>query len=290
MVTLRNTLFISFTIIVLIIFYAPLRDLIAMSLQYNELYSHIILIPLISGYFVYMRRKSIFTDMNYACLPGITLITIGAILYLLGKSQGIKLNQNDYLSLMTFSAVITLIGGFVFFYGSQAVRVAAFPLLFIFFMVPIPSLVLEKVILALQRGSADVSYSLFKLTGIPLVREGSIFYLPGISIEVAEQCSGIRSSIAFFITGILAGHLFLTRGWRKIILLSSIIPITIIKNGVRIVTLSLLALYVDDTILKSSLHMKGGILFFLIALIPFVTLLWLLRQSEKKGIHSETNS
>lgn len=103
----RNIFFLFFNSLIIVVFYAPLRDLITMSLQYNELYSHIILIPLVSGYFVYMRRENIFSGVNYSYLPGITLITIGAILYLIGKSQGIKLNQNDYLFLMTFSAVIT---------------------------------------------------------------------------------------------------------------------------------------------------------------------------------------
>jgi len=173
----------------------------------------------------------------------------------------------------------------MFFYGIHAFRTAAFPLIFLVFIIPIPSLVLEKIILLLQRGSTEVAYGLFKLTGTPMVRDGSIFYLPGISIEVAEQCSGIRSSIALFITGVLAGQLFLKTGWRKIILLLSVFPLAIIKNGIRIVTLSLFALYVDESILNSPLHRKGGVLFFIVILIPFTTILWLLRKSEKRIKH-----
>jgi hypothetical protein len=103
----RNIFFLFFNSSIIVVFYAPLRDLITMSLQYNELYSHIILIPLISGYFVYKRRKTSLSGTNYSYISGISLIVIGAILFLVGKNQEIKLNQKDYLSLMTFSAVIT---------------------------------------------------------------------------------------------------------------------------------------------------------------------------------------
>ena len=122
---------------------------------------------------------------------------------------------------------------------------------------------MDKIIFLLQSASAEVSYVYFKLIGIPIYREGFVFHLPGVSVEVAKECSGIRSSIALFITSILAGHLFLKTGWKKGILAVSIIPIAILKNGVRIVTLSLLGAYVDISFLTDSLlHKKGGILLF----------------------------
>ncbi|MFX0201128.1 MAG: exosortase/archaeosortase family protein, partial [Candidatus Hodarchaeota archaeon] len=243
--TFKNTIFLSFTILTLVLFYTPLKNLMSLSLHYNELYSHMILIPFVSGYFLYTRRKTIFSDTNYSYISGITLMVIGVVFFLIGKSQGVKLDQNDYLSLMTFSTVTTWIGGFVFFFGMQAAREAAFPLLFLLFLIPIPSVVLEKVILLLQLGSTEASYGIFKLTGVLFVREGPVFHLPGLSVEVAEQCSGIRSSLALFITSIIAGQLFLKTGWKKIVLSLSIFPITIFKNGLRVVTLSLLGVYVD---------------------------------------------
>jgi exosortase len=278
----RNILFLFFNIITIIIFYAPMRDLIVLSLR-NEYYSHIILIPLISGYFMYLRRKIIFSDINYSYTPGSILIIIGSILYLTGKTQGIELDQNDYLSLMTFSNLIFWMGGFVLFFGIRAFRIGAFPLLFLIFLVPIPSLIMEKIIILLQIGSAEATYVFFKLTGISFLREGFVFHLPGFSVEVAKECSGIRSSIALFIMGLILSNLFLQTGWRRIILILSIFPLAIIKNGIRIVTLSLLALYIDESfITNSKLHREGGIIFFLIALTLLVPILWLLRKSEKR--------
>ena len=94
----------------------------------SELYSHIILIPIVSGYFIYLKRRIIFSDLEYSYKSGITVITIGMILYFIGTEQVIKLNQNDYLALMIFSALTLLIGGVVLFYGLKSFRFAVFPL------------------------------------------------------------------------------------------------------------------------------------------------------------------
>jgi exosortase len=204
------------------------------------------------------------------------------VLYSIGLSQESSLTQNDSLSLIVFSAVTFWIGGFVFFYGLESFRIATFPLLFLFFLTPIPDVAVEKIILLLQMGSAEVAYGFFKLTGVRVLREGFTFNLSGINIEVAKQCSGIRSTIALFLTSIIAGQLFLQTGWRKIVLAMAIFPITIFKNGLRIVTLSLLGVYIDQRILFSELHKSGGIPFFVVALALLVAFLWVLRKSENR--------
>jgi exosortase len=277
----RNILFLAFSIILSAFYYEPLKELMTISMR-NELYSHIILIPLVSGYFLFLKRKSLWVDANYSYFWGLTLILGGLGVYFLAIDQGMRLNRNDHLSLVIFSAVSLWIGGFVFLYGLKPFRANLFPLLFLFFLVPIPTLIVESVILVLQIGSTEASYAFFKLTGVPLLREGFSFHLSGISVEVAKQCSGIRSTIALFITGLIAGHIFLNTGWKKLVLILSIFPITVVKNGLRIVSLSLLGNYVDVRILDSELHKSGGIPFFIVALALLAPVLWALRKSEKK--------
>ena len=94
---------------------------------------------------------------------------------------------------------------------------------------------------------------------------------------------GIRSSIALFITSLLAAHLFLHTGWKKLVLILAAFPISMFKNAVRIVTLSLLAARVDQRIVTSSLHEEGGIPFFLLALAMLAPILLMLRRSEKEA-------
>jgi exosortase len=282
-ITTRNMLFLFFNIAAIMLFYAPLRKLFSLSLH-NANYSHIILIPFISAYLMLWRRKAIFADIHYSYAAGIILIIAGGILFLIEKTQGLRLEENDSLSLMIFAYVIFWMGGFVLFYGLKVFRAGIFPTLFLLLLIPIPDFILEKLIVLLQIGSTELTSIYFKLIGIPFLREGFVFHLPGISIEVAKACSGIRSSTALFIMGIILGYMFLQTGWRRTLLLLCVLPLAIIKNGIRILTLSLLAVYVDTSfITNSSLHHDGGIVFFLIALALLVPILWLLRKSEKKA-------
>jgi len=240
-------------------------------------------VPFISAYFVFVKRKEIYSEADYSFKAGTILLMIGILLFGVGeKSWGVS--ASDSLSLQTISALIFWIGGFILFYGVKSFKIASFPLLFLIFMVPIPDKALDTIIFLLTSGSAEAAHGFFKLTGVPVLRDGFFFQLPSLRIEVAKQCSGINSSIALFVTSIVAGELFLQTGWKKVVLALCIFPIAILKNGMRIVTLSLLGAYVNPRILSGNLHESGGIPFFIVALVMLAPILWMLRRSEKKGI------
>jgi exosortase len=276
----RNLFFIAFSLATLFIFCTPIREIVRLAL-YERLYAHMMLVPFVSGYFLFLKRKQIYSKMDYSLKAGILLSLIGILLFWFEERSGLA----SSLSLAALSALIFWIGGFVLIYGVRAFKVAAFPLLFLLFMVPIPGRALGTIIYLLTWGSAEAAYGYFKVTGVPILREGFTFILPTLTIEVAEQCSGINSSIALFVSSIVAAQLFLRTGWKKIVLVLSIFPITILKNGLRIVTLSLLGAYVDPRILSGDLHRKGGIPFFIVALAMLAPILWLLRRSEKKSVN-----
>src|SRR5262249_49767303 len=139
-------------------------------------------------------------------------------------------------------------------------------------------------IVLLQKGSAEVTYVIFDLLGVPVYREGFFFALPGLAIEVAEECSGIRSSLALLITGVLASHLLLRRAWSRAVFMAGIVPIAIVKNAVRIVVLSLLAIHVDKGFITgSALHQRGGIPLFFVTLLMVGGVVWLLQRLEARG-------
>ena len=277
----RNLSFILFVILCIVVFRVPLSTLVSLSFQQVH-YSHIILIPLVSAYLIYLDRKKVFANTQYSVGLGTALLLVALASLWLDKKISSLLSQNDYLSVTMFSMVVVWMAGFVFCYGKHAFRAAAFPLFFLFLMVPIPDFLLGKIIRLLQTGSAEVAYFLFNLVGVPVFREGLLFSLPGINIEIAKECSGIRSSLALFITSLIAGHCFLRSAWSKACLTSSILPLLVIKNAIRIVTISLLAIYVDRGFLTGSLHQTGGILFFSLAIVILVPVVKLLRQSESK--------
>jgi exosortase len=153
-------------------------------------------------------------------------------------------------------------------------------LLFLVFAIPIPEPLLSKIIFLLQKGSSDVAEVFFRLGGVPYLRQGFVFELPGVAIRVAEECSGIRSTLALLITTVLAGHLFLRSPWKKLLLCLAVVPLAILKNGLRIMALSTLAIYVDPDFLYGDLHKHGGIVFFLVVLVPLALLLKWLQRGE----------
>ncbi|MBU1712265.1 MAG: exosortase [Proteobacteria bacterium] len=282
----RNLLFGGFIIAASLMIYAPLKELLDTASN-REYYSHILLIPFVSVYLIYLKRKEIYLDKVYSFGVGAAVVLIGIILYVSGQTMGTGLNQNDFTSLITFSALVLLLGAFISAYGIRAFREALFPLLFLGFMIPIPSSLMDWIIHLLQVGSTEFTNILLTATGVPFFRNGFVFDMAGISVEVAKQCSGIRSSLALLITALLAGHLFLNTGWKKVILALSIFPIAMFKNGIRIVTLTLLGTYVDPRILQSSLHREGGIPFFIVALLLLAPVLYFLRKTEGQGFRGK---
>jgi exosortase len=139
----------------------------------------------------------------------------------------------------------------------------------------------ELVTTWLAARSADVTYAALLLLGVPVVREGAVFLLPnGVAIEIAQECSGIRSSMVLLGVGVVAGQMFLRSWWTRAALLALIVPLAIIKNGIRIVTLSLLAVYVDPGFLDGWLHHQGGSVFFAVTLVLLGGILLGLRRCD----------
>jgi len=174
--------------------------------------------------------------------------------------------------------VLSWIATFIVFYGTGPLRAAAFPLLFLFLMSPLPGVVMEAAVSLLQKGSAETCYVLFRLIQLPVLRHGFQFSLPGVDIEVAKQCSGIHSALSLFISGLLAQHFLLRDVWKKACFTLCIIPIAIFKNGVRIVTITWLGIRVNPDFLHGSLHRRGGLPFSFLALALMALLLWVLRR------------
>jgi len=247
----------------------------------NETFSQIPLIPVVSVYLVYVNRKTIFSEISYGWKLGLGLIIPGIFSLGAGEFNLLSLRSTNQVVLVVLGMVLIWMGMFAVFFGTRAFRIATFPLLFLLFTIPIPEPALSNFIVFLQKGSANLAEMFFGLARVPYFRQGFIFELPKVTIRVAEECSGIRSTLALLITTVLASHLFLRSNWKRLLLVLLVVPVAIFKNGLRIATLSILAIYVNPGFLQGNLHHRGGIVFFVIALLPMALLLLWLERSEK---------
>lgn len=273
--------FVFLLVVILLWFRALLLDVLEISLNSANAqhYSHISLIPFLSLYFIYLKRTDILAKLSWSIGPGLAVIFAGGIVH---SFAGLPTNNEmDGFALYILAMVLMLWGSFIFCYGVQSTRAASFALGLLLLLIPIPSYVLNGIVGFLQRASAEASSILFSLLDIPVHRQQFTFALSNFTIEVAEECSGIRSALALLITSLIAGQLFLRSFLGKTALILIVVPLAIVKNAFRIVGLALLANYVDPRfITDSALHRNGGIPIFLLALIILFALAWLLRKLE----------
>jgi exosortase C (VPDSG-CTERM-specific) len=137
----------------------------------------------------------------------------------------------------------------------------------------------------LQHGSAAAAQLFFTLAGTPFLRNGLTFQLPGITIQVAPECSGIQSSMVLLITGLVASYLFLRKPRNQILLILLMIPLGLLRNGFRVFTIGELCVHIGPQMIDSPIHHRGGPVFFALSLIPLFILLIALQKSERsRGI------
>jgi len=241
-------------------------------------------VPFVSAYLLYLRRDQLPKKYVVNLVPGIVLLAcgLGILLFTSWLNFIVRaLVENDRLALLTLSFLCCLAAGGFFFFGRNWMRAAAFPLAYLIFMVPMPDAMVNTLETASKYASAEVANVLFHLAGTPFLRAGLVFQLPNITIEVAQECSGIRSSWVLLMTSILAANLFLKSSWRRLVLIALVIPLGILRNGFRILVIGLLCVNAGPQMIRSPIHTRGGPVFFVLSLVPFLLLLWWLRKGER---------
>jgi exosortase len=186
------------------------------------------------------------------------------------------------LALNMLALVAWWIGGFIFCFGTRAFRSALFPLCFLLWIVPIPQFWLDPIIRLLQEGSVKSAHLLLAATGAPVAEDGTQLTIPGLTIEVARECSSIRSSLMLVVTSMVLAQMLLRSAWQKTLVIAFAIPLSVAKNGLRIFVLAMLATRVDRSYLTGRLHHQGGIIYFLIALAVIFLLIWVARRGEER--------
>ena len=247
----------------------------------NEQYSHVLLVLPVSVSLALLEVRWKGIRPRFAPLPGLALTAAGLVLWAAGQMQIERARESALLVSIT-GLVACWIGLVMLLYGTYAVRQLLFPLLFLFLIVPIPQLLVDKCISALQIASSDVTYWLFRWTGVPVLKHGLILSLPTLEIEIAKQCSGIRSALMLFLSTLILGHLYLRSHWTRALFVLATIPFAIAKNAIRIFTLSMLAMNVDRSFLEGRLHHNGGIVFFILTFAGMVILLKGLQKAEQR--------
>jgi exosortase len=254
----------------------------------NDEYTQILLIIPISLAFIYMDREAVRKIARQGGAFGAVLLTAAALVAGASLLFMSRLTSDIRLALDIFALVTWWIGSFVFCFGTSVSKRLMFALGFLYWLVPLPAIILNQIIGYLQQGSAVASRVLFESAGIPLTQDGLQLTIPGLTVQIAKECSSIRSSLMLVVTTMVLAYLLLRSPWRRLLVIAISLPLSIAKNGLRIFTIAMLGTRVDPGYLNGRFHHQGGIVFFAISLLIIFLILWVLQRGEKPTIESRS--
>jgi exosortase C (VPDSG-CTERM-specific) len=251
----------------------------------NDLYSYVLLVPLVSGYIFWSGGSRLGVGSAARCVRMAGLMGFGGALSLgfafWVRAGGRAGETQDFFSVVILAFVFLAAAVVAGCSDAATLRRAAFPLGFLVFFAPFPTQVERVFEDFLQHGSAPPAAWLFSLAGTPYFKQEMVFQLPGITIQIAPECSGIRSTIVLFMTSLLAGYLFLRSPWKRGLLVAFVLPLALVRNGFRIFTIGELCVHIGPHMIDSDIHHKGGAIFFALSLLPFFLVLYFLARSDR---------
>ena len=250
----------------------------------SEAHTHILLIVPLSCALIYLNKDATKAHYKSSLVVGIPILAAALLLAAIAAWQ--SGSEGTRLSLSILALVFWWMGSVMLCFGLQTFRSFLFPLCFLLLAVPLPESVLNRIVEFLQYQSAVAARVLFRAVGVPATQDGIMLSIPTLDIEVARECSSIRSSMMLVMTTMVLAHLFLRSWWRQLLLVLVTIPLSVMKNGLRIFTIAELGTRIDRGFLNGKLHHQGGILFFGVAVVGVIGLLWILRRTESQRLLS----
>jgi exosortase len=243
-------------------------------------WGHTLIVPAISGYFVYARRAELLAAPAKACWIGAPIVVVGVALYVATTfgPPSFVLHHNA----RGISIGITLIGTVLMLLGWRMTKILMFPILYwVAFGQSISERLLQKVTEDMQDWSAVGAHVMLAISGVDVERSGNVLtvFVNGVpnQLNVAEACSGMRMLVAFIALGVLIAYTGLPRFWQRAVLVLAGFPVALGVNVLRVFTLGILSLY-DANFAAGDFHSFIGLVWLLPALVLYLGVMWFLRN------------
>ena len=267
----RRRAAIEFALLVLAgtVVFAPILRYMVRHWQTVPDYSHGFLIVPLAAYFAWERRGPLRRAPIRGSWWGVVPLVLGLAALTIGR-------LGTELTSMRSAYVLLLIGLVVLVLGWRAFRIVAFPLLFLFLMVPLPQSLVNIVAFPLQLQAADWAVQLLYYLHVPALREGNIIHLPQTPLFVAEACSGLRSLMALLTLGIVFAYFFRKSLLERLLIVLSTIPLAILVNAGRVALTGILTYRFGPTAAEGVIHETQGLFTFGAAFLLLLGEAWLL--------------
>jgi len=250
-------------VVVISVTYAPVLGGLVKDWIHDPNYNHGLLIPLISGYLIWKSRGRFRSGKMTPSAYGLAGLLVAVVMLVVGTAGAEVFTQR--LSLILLLSFLLL-----FLYGRESFRVAAFPLAFLFFAIPLPYVIYYSLTSPMQAWAAKCAVFGLKSVGVQAINQGNIIHLPEGSLEVAEACSGIRSLYAFLALGALVAHAAAISVWGRLAVFSMTIPLAVAGNAIRVWGSGLGVYLFGPDFAKGTVHELFGLMVFSVSLCVFV--------------------
>jgi exosortase B len=225
----------------------------------DEMHGPIVL--LVALWASWTMRKSLIEATRQGSVVGWPFLILGLLLYFVGRSL-------DIMVLEVGSQLLVVGGCLLLFGGWKAVRIAAFPLAFLLFLVPLPGNFVDSMTGALKQVVSSVAENLLYWAGYPIARSGVMLSIGPYQLLVADACSGLKSMFSLSAMGFLYVYLkghkdFLRNGF----LIASLLPIAFVANVLRVIILILVTFHFGDEAGQGFVHDAAGVVLFIAAIL-----------------------
>jgi EpsI family protein len=201
---------------------------------YDEDMGHGFLVPIAAGWIAWQQRQRL--SMARPSAWGLALVLAGVALQLVG-AVGAGLFVESLGLVCALAGLLVAAGGFSW------LRVLAFPLFLLVFMLPKLQFVYNQVTLPLQLLASQIAAGLARLAGTSVLREGNVLRVAGHAIAVEEACNGIRYLLSLAFVALLWGHMAGLRGWRRALMGVCALPLAVVVNALRVAAIAVMCRY-----------------------------------------------
>jgi exosortase len=234
--------------------------------------SHGAFVPLLAGYIVWQRRARLLAVQPVHSLFGLFLMALGAVLLCIGPPS-----LDTFAALTRSAFMLSLVGTILYLRGFATLRMLFYPLALLLLMFPVPGFILSALTFPLQIVASKLAEHILELLGYSVLREGNILMLPGLTLNIAEACNGLRSLLALTFLGQAYTYMFDTRVWMRFVMAVLIIPIGVFANSIRIVA-SAVAGSINPEWAHGTFHESTGWIVFVVAFICILCAHWAINQ------------
>ncbi len=238
--------------------------------------SHGLLVPFVALFFLWGKREDLLQTSTSTSYLGLAVLLASLVLYLVSYA-------GDLAFIARLMIVSSLVGLVLFTAGIQVLRLLAFPLFFLLFMIPVPTSLLSRVSFPLQLFATQAAKAIISWFSVPVYSVGNILYFAHTQLEVVGACSGIRSVMALTMLSVLFAYIIKKRGWlARLTLIASAIPIALLANILRVAGTGVLAHFYGDQVAKGSVHDISSLIVFTFGFVLLFCEFLLLNRASRQ--------